>query len=283
MASGVVDTATGAKVFLFSEGGTVVGRVGTKGADGAADRADAKGVALPENLFGTAQAEILAGLGGGDNLFGFGGDDVQVGGPGGDNLFQVIDALARSGSDSFQGIVDKINAGGPSSPLSIQTSGRDATVSLGGTVKTVLKGVSADAVFTENALAGSGYDEMRPVLLEDPQGFGDGSRPLDPLLAGKDHVFQIFAATDPALGDREEGPVVGVAIDREDRHVGLEIDGIVAPFTAGDAAAIERKQSIKVGTAEIGRRFGPPAGAQVILEAIDLPHLGVLILPRTRD
>ena len=159
-----------------------------------------KGGALPENLFGTAQAEILAGLGGGDNLFGFGGDDVLVGGPGGDNLFggrgkdilfggpgndflkgdghfarssspdifvlsagrdtiadfkpgtdkinlfQVIDALARSGSDSFQGIVDKINAGGSSSPLSIQASGRDATVSLGGTVKAVLKGVSADGV-----------------------------------------------------------------------------------------------------------------------------------------
>ena len=159
-----------------------------------------KGGARPENLFGTARAEILAGLGGGDNLFGFGGDDVLVGGPGGDNLFggrgkdilfggpgndflkgdghfarnsspdtfvlsagrdtiadfkpgadkinlfQVIDALARNGSDSFQGIVDKINAGGPSSPLSIQASGRDATVSLGGTVKAVLKGVSADGV-----------------------------------------------------------------------------------------------------------------------------------------
>ena len=177
-----------------------------KGADDAATSATPlpslvkKGGARPENLFGTAQAEILAGLGGGDNLFGFGGDDVLVGGPGGDNLFggkgkdilfggpgndflkgdahfgrssspdtfvlsagrdtiadfkpgtdkinlfQVIDALARNGSDSFQGIVDKINAGGPSSPLSIQASGRDATVSLGGTVKAVLKGVSADGV-----------------------------------------------------------------------------------------------------------------------------------------
>ena len=132
-------------------------------------------------------------------------------------------------------------------------------------------------------LAGAGYDEMRPVPFEDPQDFGDGSRPPDPLLTGKDHVFRILAASGPALDDGEERPVVGVAIDREDRHVGLEIDGIVAPFAAGDAAAIERKQSIDVGTAETGRRFGPPAGARVTLEAIDLPHLGALILPRTRN
>ena len=159
-----------------------------------------KGGSRPENLFGTAQAEILAGFGGGDNLFGFGGDDVLLGGAGGDNLFggagndilfggagndflkgndhfgwssspdifvlsagrdtiadfrpgedkinlfQVIEELANNGSDSFQSIVDKINAGGSSSPLSIQASGRDSTISLGGTVKAILKGVSANQV-----------------------------------------------------------------------------------------------------------------------------------------
>ena len=42
--------------------------------------------------------------------------------------------------------MDKINAGGSSSPLPIQAGGRDATVSLGGTVKAVLKGVSANRV-----------------------------------------------------------------------------------------------------------------------------------------
>ena len=49
------------------------------------------------------------------------------------NLFQVIEELAK-------------NANGSSSPLSIQASGRDATISLGGTVKAILKGVSANQV-----------------------------------------------------------------------------------------------------------------------------------------
>ena len=144
--SGVIDAATGARVFLFqsSPSGEIVGRVGTRGADGAADPNGAVAVSAVD-LVGNIKLDQKRALKHGDpnnaNEF------VSLAA---DSIVMTATITDSDGDSASIKLGDKINAGGSSSPLSIQASGRDATISLGGTVKAILKGVSANQVSLSN-------------------------------------------------------------------------------------------------------------------------------------
>jgi hypothetical protein len=86
-----------------------------------------------------------------------------------------------------------------------------------------------------------------------------------PVLAGH-HILALPGTQPGVLFDDVEGPFRGALVDRKQRPVLEEVDGVVAPLPIGDLAAIEVEDGVQLAPVEADIRFGAwrlrPAGSE---------------------
>ena len=93
----------------------------------------------------------------------------------------------------------------------------------------------------------------------------------NPEILDGDHILALPVPEPGVLLDDVERPLGGAAIDREQRAVLEEVDGVVAPLARGDLASVEIEDRIELAPVEADEgllawrlRAASPAGVQEI-------------------